>query len=135
MTVLPLGALEERLARVVPAPAESRQEGSERMPDLEKRRTAHLTFHRPRPENLEDYLRLHSDPVVTATLGGPRTLEQTRDLLGRTLAHWDTHGFGWWILRDPSLRLDGEITWADLPHVLYRVRRGEWGLSSGTSAG
>jgi ribosomal-protein-alanine N-acetyltransferase len=171
------------------------------MPDLEHRRTARLTFHRPRPENLEDYLGLHSDPVVTATLGGPRTPEQTRDFLARTLAHWETHGFGWWILRDPEtgrfvgrggiryntfeigevlelgyafvpdcwgrglatelacesvrvalkelelpevvaitrpdnfasrrvlekagLRIDGEITWVGLPHVLYRVRRGD----------
>jgi ribosomal-protein-alanine N-acetyltransferase len=72
------------------------------MPDIENLRTARLTCHRSRIEDLDDFIRLHGDPAVTATLGGPRTAEQTRDFLERTISHWEVHGFGWWTLRDPK---------------------------------
>jgi ribosomal-protein-alanine N-acetyltransferase len=39
-----------------------------------------------------------------ATLGGVRSDEETAEMLGLALAHWDCHGFGWWMLREPETR-------------------------------
>lgn len=50
--------------------------------------------------------RMDSNPKVMAMLGGPRTAADTDAYLARNLAHWDEHGFGIWILRDP---LSGEV--------------------------
>ena len=50
--------------------------------------------------------RMDSNPRLMATLGGPRTAADTDAYLARNLAHWDEHGFGIWILRDP---LSGEV--------------------------
>lgn len=55
------------------------------------------------PSDFTDLRRLHSDPRVTATLsadGRPFTVAQTRDFLGRAAEHWNSHGFGLWMLRD-----------------------------------
>jgi RimJ/RimL family protein N-acetyltransferase len=67
-------------------------------------RTPRLLLTRPRPADLEDLARMGADPVVTATLGGVRSREETQAALDRHLAHWDRHGFGWWVVRDPESR-------------------------------
>ena len=53
---------------------------------------AHLPILRMMPTNAQ----------IMATLGGVRSRAQTADYLERNLAHWGEHGFGLWILRDPT---------------------------------
>ena len=55
------------------------------------------------PSDFADLRGLHSDPRVTATLsadGQPFTEPQTRDFLSRAAEHWNSHGFGLWMVRD-----------------------------------
>lgn len=68
--------------------------------------TDRLIAERFRPEHYEFLCRIHRDPVVMATLGGVRSDETTRQNLNEYIAHWETHGFGLWILRD---RAGGEL--------------------------
>jgi RimJ/RimL family protein N-acetyltransferase len=65
-------------------------------------RTDRLSAERLRPEHFNDYWRMYSDHRVTATLGGIRSEEETREMLRRSLEHWERHGFGLWIFRDAT---------------------------------
>lgn len=65
--------------------------------------TARLRAERLRPLHLPDLLEMHADARQMATLGGVRDAVWTMAYLERNLAHWESHGFGLWILR----RLDG----------------------------
>ncbi|MEZ5410177.1 MAG: GNAT family N-acetyltransferase [Acidimicrobiales bacterium] len=49
---------------------------------------------------------LHRDPDVMATIGGIRTDAESADWLATNLEHWDTHGYGQWVLTN---RADGVI--------------------------
>lgn len=62
--------------------------------------TDRLAAERFRLDHYDLLCRLHQDPVVMATLGGVRSDETTRQFLAENVAHWETHGFGPWILRD-----------------------------------
>ncbi len=63
-------------------------------------RTARLHLRRPRPADLPDYVRMHQNTAVMATLGGVRDPDETRAFFAHTLAHWSRHGFGWWTVHD-----------------------------------
>lgn len=65
--------------------------------------TMRLRAERLLPLHLPDLLAMHEDARHMATLGGVRNYVWTMAYLERNLAHWDTHGFGLWMLR----RLDG----------------------------
>ena len=71
---------------------------------LHELRTPRLLLQRARPEDFADLLRMHSDPVVMATLGGVRNEAVTRAQLEAFVAHWERHGFGPWMLRAPEDR-------------------------------
>lgn len=62
--------------------------------------TPRLLLSRIQEGDLSDFVRMYRDPRVTATLGGVRSEEQTRELLGRDLSHWEQHGFGRWVMRE-----------------------------------
>lgn len=62
--------------------------------------TERLQAERLTPGHLPEVLRMHSDAVVMAQLGGARTEEQTAAYMDRNLRHWGEHGFGLWILRE-----------------------------------
>jgi RimJ/RimL family protein N-acetyltransferase len=64
--------------------------------------TERLVAERLRPEHYSDLLRMHSDPVQMALLGGVRDEAQTGEYLEKNLAHWDSHGFGAWMLRESA---------------------------------
>lgn len=49
---------------------------------------------------------LHRDPDVMTTIGGVRTDTEAADWLAANLEHWDTHGYGQWVLTN---RADGVI--------------------------
>ena len=72
--------------------------------DLEELRTERLLLSRPRGSDLADLVALHADPRVMATLGGVRDAAATEAQLRDFDAHWERHGFGPWILRDPETR-------------------------------
>jgi len=76
------------------------------MQSIETLTTERLTAERFRPDHYDLLCRLHRDPVVMATLGGVRSDETTRQNLQDYIAHWETHGFGLWLLRD---RASGEF--------------------------
>jgi RimJ/RimL family protein N-acetyltransferase len=71
-------------------------------PDLANWKTERLSLRRPTEADLPDLLAMYRDPVVMATLGGLRDEEWTRAAITRTTVHWEQHGFGWWIARDPA---------------------------------
>lgn len=62
--------------------------------------TERLDAHRGGIADLDFVASMFDDPRVTATLGGRRDREQTRDAISRWDAHWDARGFGPWILTD-----------------------------------
>lgn len=63
--------------------------------------TERLRAHRVRHEDLDDLVRMHTDPTVMATLGGKLwSVDETRAFLDRLIDHWDSHGYGIWTVRD-----------------------------------
>jgi ribosomal-protein-alanine N-acetyltransferase len=62
--------------------------------------TARLRLEIPSGADLADLIRLWQDPLVTATLGGPRNPDAVQGLLDAMITHRAQHGWGWWILRD-----------------------------------
>ncbi len=69
---------------------------------LDEVRTERLVLRRPTPDDLDDLLRMYSDPEVMATLGGVRSEANAEATLRRIIAHWDAHDFGYWTARDPD---------------------------------
>lgn len=61
--------------------------------------TDRLTLTQPSRDDLPDWLAMHRDERVMATLGGVRPDDALAAALDRHIAHWQTHGFGWWIAR------------------------------------
>ena len=61
--------------------------------------TARLRLEIPSGADLADLILLWRDPLVTATLGGPRDPEAVQGLLDVMVRHRQEHGWGWWILR------------------------------------
>jgi RimJ/RimL family protein N-acetyltransferase len=68
----------------------------------EELRTARLLLARLRPNDHDELYRMASDPRVAATLGGVLSDVEAAERTRRHLAHWDEHGFGWWVARDPA---------------------------------
>ena len=69
------------------------------MPVPESFQTARLEGERIASAHLPDLRVLHRDADVMAELGGVRSEAETSRYLARNLRHWDTHGFGVWMLR------------------------------------
>jgi len=70
------------------------------MESIETITTDRLIAERFRPEHYDLLCHIHRNPAVMATLGGVRSDETTRQNLQDYIAHWETHGFGLWLLRD-----------------------------------
>jgi len=86
---------------------------------------------------------MYQDPLVTATLGGPRDAERVREMVARMTDHWDRRGVGVWILRDRST---GEpVGWVGLHdtevggpggvELLYATASARWRQGLATEAG
>jgi [ribosomal protein S5]-alanine N-acetyltransferase len=93
------------VSAAVPEPARPTPEPM-RQPMVETFRTARLIAERLRAGDLHELCRMHRDPRVMATLGGIRSDDETRRFLRDNLDHWDHHGYGLWIFRDPG---DGQF--------------------------
>jgi RimJ/RimL family protein N-acetyltransferase len=83
---------------------------------LETFTTRRLQARRLTADDLPEVHRFHQDAHAMAQLGGVRDPEESAAYLARNLAHWETHGFGLWLLQ----RLDapGIIGRACLRHLL-----------------
>ncbi|MBX3026894.1 GNAT family N-acetyltransferase [bacterium] len=68
--------------------------------DLGRLHTARLLLTRIAAADLDELRRMHRDPVVMATLGGVRSDEVSADILTQLMAHWDAHGFGYWMAHE-----------------------------------
>jgi RimJ/RimL family protein N-acetyltransferase len=64
-------------------------------------RTRRLLFTRIERGDLDDFLRMRSDPQVMRMLGGTEP-KRAAALVDELALHWDRHGYGWWIARDPD---------------------------------
>jgi ribosomal-protein-alanine N-acetyltransferase len=105
--------------------------------------TARLRAEPIGPEHRDGLLALLGDPRVGATLGGVAGAAAVDRQIASMAAHWDAHGFGWYVFRDrlsralvarggPSnLRVAGndevEIGWTVVPE--------RWGQGIATELG
>jgi RimJ/RimL family protein N-acetyltransferase len=64
-------------------------------------RTQHLLLSRIERSDLDDFTRMRSDPQVTQVLGVTDS-QQAAALIHQLTEHWQRHGYGWWIARDPD---------------------------------
>lgn len=87
----------------------------DRLPVTEVR-TARLFLRSFRPDDLDDLIRIWTDPRVTATLGGLSNPQKVRAFLMKIIEHWKTHEFGWWTMRLPDS--DKFIGYGGLRHVI-----------------
>jgi ribosomal-protein-alanine N-acetyltransferase len=71
-------------------------------PPVTELRTARLFLRSIRLEDVDDFIRIWTDPVVTATLGGPKPPEKIRLFVEKIMSDWDTRGFCWWTIRLPD---------------------------------
>jgi ribosomal-protein-alanine N-acetyltransferase len=69
-----------------------------RVPDIF--RTARLRGERLRSAHLPELQRMHRDVAVMTHLGGVRDDQASRDYLRINLEHWDSRGFGLYILHE-----------------------------------
>lgn len=67
---------------------------------LDRIATERLTGERLTEAHRGEVHRMHQDLHTMATMGGVRSLEETDACLAANLSHWETHGFGVWILRE-----------------------------------
>lgn len=72
------------------------------MPSPSVVETSRLTLRPPTTGDRDAWVRLHRDPRTY--WHAPHAMSQTdddaADFLDRTLAHWDEHGFGFWLAQD-----------------------------------
>ena len=107
---------------------------------LEQFSTDRLAYARPCAADLGELVAMHADPRVMATLGGVRSPAETEEFLAQLAAHWEQHGFGLWVLREPSTRrLAGRgglrrvaIGGADEVEVAYALTTDFWGRGFAT---
>lgn len=103
-------------------------------------KTARLTASCFTPHDIDELHRLHQDHQVMQTLGGIRSAAGTAQFLADKIAHWQTHGFGYWIFRQQST---GEFVGrAGIQHVQigggdeievgYTVASAHWGKGYAT---
>jgi len=95
-------------------------------------RTERLTLRRPTAADLDDVHRIHADPRVwrhsPASVHRDRaTSERTLD---RWLAHWEVHGFGYWLAEHEGAVVGCggvEVLRDDVLNVYYRFLPEAWG--------
>ena len=86
--------------------------------------------------------RMDNNAQMMACLGGIRSDAETKAYLERNLAHWAQHGFGIWILRDPTTgRVMGRaglrhlaVEVADEVELAYALLPEFWGRGLATDA-
>ena len=64
--------------------------------------TGMLVLTRPQPTDLPEIAALFGDPRVGEWLGGTIDADAARRAVDAWNAHWDAHGFGMWVAREPG---------------------------------
>jgi len=113
------------------------------LPMIETLQTERLVGERIRPEDREDLLMMHSDPRVMVTLGGIRSTAESDRFLNESLEHWNRHGFGLWVFREPDRgRYVGraglrhvEVGGAHEIELAYALMADYWGCGLATELG
>jgi len=68
--------------------------------DVSDIRTARLHLRRVERGDFDELHAMHTNAEVMATLGGVRSRTETQRVLDMLVAHWDHHGFGYWMAYD-----------------------------------
>lgn len=100
----------------------------------ERVETPRLILTRPTAADMPELTAMHTDPVVMATLGGPKTPEELAAMNARMFGAWETRGFGWWVARRKTGEFVGrgglkhvQIGGNDEVEVGYGLVPHEWG--------
>lgn len=90
-------------------------------------------------DDLDDMIRLHSDPEVSQFLGGVWLPAVTARYVDTNIRHWVDHGFGLWTFRaeDGAFRGRAGLRFLDLDGVrevelAYAFERSAWGRGFAT---
>ena len=82
--------------------------GSEPLPDVPHLfRTDRFVASRIQANDLQDFQNFYADPTVMSTMSADGRVwpaDESSDLFDRHLAHWEEHGFGTWVFREPGNR-------------------------------
>jgi RimJ/RimL family protein N-acetyltransferase len=105
--------------------------------------TARLVLRRPAPEDLSAFLRIYGDPATNThdPLGPVPDIATAATMLSASMAHWDQHGFGSFVVatRDAPLWVIGcaGVVWraytdVDVLNLGYRLEPAAWGKGYAT---
>lgn len=113
------------------------------MPDPSVR-TDRLLLRPWRESDLEPFAALNADPAVMAHFAKPLDRAESDAFVGRILAHFDRHGFGFWAVEAPGIAdLVGMVGLAVPPfeahftpcvEIGWRLARAHWGKGYATEA-
>ncbi len=93
--------------------------------------------------HFEGLVALHSDPLATRYLGGPKTGDEVRAWIGAARGRWERFGFNWWALIEQGREeLVGAVSTQHLENdeakpieIGWRLRSEHWGKGFATEAG
>jgi RimJ/RimL family protein N-acetyltransferase len=106
--------------------------------------TPRLLLRRLREDDRGFLAEMNADPEVMAHLLGPLPREESDQMADRITRHWETHGFGAWIVEAPGvapfLGFAGivvprfEAPFMPTVEILWRFVRAAWGKGFATEA-
>lgn len=108
--------------------------------------SARLMYRPPEPEDLAGLFEIYSDPQTQLfnPAGPMRSADQAEALLSQWIAHWNQHGFGWWVIAEKAAP-DHPIGFGGVSHhdylgeqrlnVGYRFAQEAWGKGYATELG
>src|SRR5688500_18317794 len=108
--------------------------------------TERLRLRRPLRADLPAFHDIHADPDANrfSRIGAHRSVEQSRAVLEAWLDHWETHGFGPWVMEERALPEGPPVGFAglrwrgrdELPglNLYFRLRQDAWGKGLATEA-
>lgn len=106
----------------------------------EEVRTARLSLRRPVAADIDAVLAVHTDPRAVAhnPSDALATRPEAAELFGRWDAHWERHGFGYWVVRRhdsaAALGFCGAKVMPPGLNLFYRFAPEHWGQGVATEA-
>jgi RimJ/RimL family protein N-acetyltransferase len=100
--------------------------------------TERLLLRMFRPEDLDDLAGLFRDPDVLKYVGDgkPVNREEADKALKSIIKHWETHGFGRWVVLDKKTQhfigFGGLRSLFGTPEVVYHLAKAHWGKGLAT---
>ena len=105
------------------------------MPSID---TARLRLRMFTSEDLDDLSDLFADPDVMRYVGNglPATRQEAQVALVSILKHWETHGFGRWVVTEKTsgqfLGFGGLRSLVETPELVYHLHKRYWGQGLAT---